>query len=102
MPITQLLMSQDWVCEEQVYILKDLPELREDAGIAVRIDDYTFVMDGHHRAFAAYLRGDDYLKLRVVNLNKLFTQSVERHKGKDKIGLYDITASDLQEIGLLD
>jgi len=97
-----LYMSQPKINVKRAEMLADIPEVRDTAGIAVLIDDHVFVMDGHHRAYAAYLRGDKRVFLRIVDLNKVFTEQVERHKGKDKIDLYDITAADIQEIGLLD
>jgi len=97
-----LYMSQPKINVERAEMLAGIPEVRDVAGIAVLIDDYVLVMDGHHRAYASYLRGDKRVFLRIVDLNKLFTERVERHKGKNKLGLYDITAADIQEIGLLD
>lgn len=101
-PTEKIILSQNWVNKNKVETLRDCPEVREVSAIAVHIDDYVFVMDGHHRAYAAYLRGDKEFKVKLVDLNKLFTERVERHKGKEKIDLYDITAADIQEIGLLD
>lgn len=97
----KLVSSQEWIDLEKAKIMKDMHDLREVAGIAVEIDDFIYVMDGHHRAYAAELRGDKRVKLRLVDLNKFLSENVERHKGKSKINLDDIKASDLEESGLL-
>lgn len=99
--LDKLYLSQKCVNKKKCEILKDVPEIRDDAGLATKIENMYFVTDGHHRAVAAHLRGDTTLKLRLIDLDKYFTENVERHKGKDYIDLYDISASDLEEVGLL-
>ena len=98
---TKLSMSQHQFSVDHAHTLKGIPSVRDVAGIAVKLDDYIFVMDGHHRAYAAYLRGDKRVLLHLVDLNKYFSEKCQRHKNKTKIGLDDLKAADLEEAGLL-
>ena len=99
--LQKLFLTRQYLNKEQCYKLKQIKKVKNVPILSVYIDDYYFVFDGHHRTYAAYLRGDKTIKTYLVDLNKFFSKNVKRHSSKKKIDLYDISAADLEEAGLL-
>ncbi len=99
--LQKLFLTRQYLNKEQCYKLKQIKKVKNVPILSVYIDDYYFVFDGHHRTYAAFLRGDKTIKSRLINLNQFYSNNVKRHKDKNKIDLYDISASDLEEAGLL-
>ena len=49
--------------QEKLYFkLKQIKKVKNVPILSVYIDDYYFVFDGHHRTYAAFLRGDKTIK----------------------------------------
>ena len=99
--LQKLFLTRQYLNKEQCYKLKQIKKVKNVPILSVYIDDYYFVFDGHHRTYAAFLRGDKTIKSRLINLNQFYSNNVKRHKDKNKIDLYDISAADLEEAGLL-
>jgi len=97
--LDKLILTREVLNKNQCELLKEIKNT--PPVLNVHIADYHFIFDGHNRTYAAYLRGDKTIKTYLVDLNKFFSKNVKRHSSKKKIDLYDISAADLEEAGLL-
>lgn len=80
-PFDDLFAIQNRVDTDKV---KSISEQEDDgpAGIVARFNNKNYILDGHHRIVGRWLRGDDSVEVRFINLNPL-SNAMKRYVNDD-------------------